>query len=76
MDIHFISTLTPDDEARYAPVVLAAVRAILDHLPISYAVRIRTADGRVFEHAGGDVSEPAVTPHATGPVLVHRASAS
>ena len=45
MDIHFISTLTPEDEDRYAPMVLAAVKALLDQMPISYAVRIVTANG-------------------------------
>ena len=50
MDIHFVSTLTPEDEARYAPLVLAAVKALLDATPISYAVRIATTNGLVFQH--------------------------
>jgi hypothetical protein len=50
MDIHFISTLTPEDEDRYAPMVLAAVKAILEPMPISYAVRILTANGLAVSH--------------------------
>jgi len=43
MDIHFVSTLTPEDEDMYAPTVLNAVRAILDAMPIAYTLRIETA---------------------------------
>jgi hypothetical protein len=75
MDIHFISTLTPEDEDRYAPKVLEAVKkAILDLLPISYAVRLTTANARVFQHARADevpgsrLSMPlvAAAPNGTG----------
>jgi hypothetical protein len=51
MDIHFISSLNPEDEDRFAPMVIGAVRAILDLLPISYTLRIETANARVFQHA-------------------------
>jgi hypothetical protein len=51
MDIHFISTLNPEDEDRFAPMVIGAVRAILDFLPISYTLRIETSNARVFHHA-------------------------
>ena len=75
MDIHFISTLTPEDEDRYAPMVLAAVRAILEPMPISYAVRIVTANGHSVQHTKSD--EPAEPPDAgltaarrSGPRLV------
>jgi hypothetical protein len=54
MDIHFISTLNPEDEDRFAPMVIGAVRAILDLLPISYTLRIETANARVFQHAKAD----------------------
>ena len=54
MDIHFISTLTPEDEDRFAPVVVGTIRAILDVLPISYTVRIQTTNGRVFQHTKTD----------------------
>jgi hypothetical protein len=51
MDIHFISTLNPEDEDRFAPMVIGAVRAILDFLPISYTLRIETSNARVFHHS-------------------------
>jgi hypothetical protein len=78
MDIHFISTLTPEDEDRYAPMVLAAVRAILEPMPISYAVRIVTANGHAVQHTKSDApAEPAdagVTPsRRSGPRLVAQA---
>ncbi len=69
MDIHFISTLTPEDEGRFAPMVLAAVKAILDPMPISYAIRIATADGRVFNHTKAEPLDDA--PHgASAPASV------
>ncbi len=55
MDIHFVSTLTPEDEDMYAPTVLNAVRAILDAMPIAYTLRIETASTRVYQHTKSDV---------------------
>jgi hypothetical protein len=55
MDIHFVSTLTPEDEDTYAPTVLNAVRAILDAMPIAYTLRIETASTRVYQHTKSDV---------------------
>lgn len=77
MDIHFVSTLTPEDEGRYAPLVLAAVKAILDPMPISYAVRIATTNGRVFQHTKTEAADDGAD-EAEDPVLasdLHRASA-
>lgn len=60
MDIHFISTLTPEDEDRYTPAVLNAVKAIVDMLPIAYTLRIATENGRVFQHTKSEVrTDPA-----------------
>lgn len=55
MDIHFVSTLTPEDEDQYAPAVLNAVKAILDLMPIAYTLRIETANSRVFQHTKSDM---------------------
>lgn len=55
MDIHFVSTLTPEDEDQYAPAVLNSVKAILDLMPIAYTLRIATANGRVFQHTKSEV---------------------
>ncbi len=74
MDIHFVSTLTPEDEDRYAPMVLAAVKAILEPMPITYALRVVTTNGLAVQHTKSDYPDEAVTagPAArrTGPRLV------
>jgi hypothetical protein len=73
MDIHFVSTLTPEDEDRYAPVVLAAARAILDQMNISYAVRIVTTNGTSVQHTRADTpaeGESPVLGRRAGPRLV------
>jgi len=79
MDIHFISTLTPEDEDRYAPMVLAAVKAILEPMPISYAVRVVTANGVSVSHTKADLPVEAADEAVTmarrqGPRLVPTAA--
>ena len=79
MDIHFVSTLTPEDEDRYAPMVLAAVKAILEPMPITYAVRIVTTNGLAVQHTKADQNEePAVAAASrrAGPRLVTGATRS
>jgi hypothetical protein len=75
MDIHFVSTLTPEDEDRYAPMVLAAVRAILEPMPITYAVRIVTTNGLTVQHTKAEIDAEAPEPPARrpGPRLVSAA---
>ena len=71
MDIHFVSTLTPEDEDRYAPMVLAAVKAILEPMPITYAMRIVTTNGLAVQHTKADhVEDPSAAARRTGPRLV------
>jgi hypothetical protein len=50
MEIHLVSSLTPDDENRLAPRVLAAIGGVLEELPVSYSVRIETATGTAIHH--------------------------
>jgi len=50
MDIRFISSLTPEDENGFAPALLKAISAILDHFPIAYTLRIETTGAHVFQH--------------------------
>lgn len=50
MDIRFISSLTPEDENRIAPGLLAAIASVLDRLPIAYTLRFETIGGRSFQH--------------------------
>jgi hypothetical protein len=58
MDIRFVSTLTPGDEDRFAPMVIDAVKAILDALPISYTLRVETTNARIFQHSKADSVRP------------------
>jgi len=45
MEIHLVSSLTPDDESRLAPQLLVAIERILDRLPVTYSVRVETSAG-------------------------------
>ena len=58
MDIRFVSTLTSEDEERVASVVLAALVALFEGLPIAYALRIETSGQKVF-HRTNTLSVPA-----------------
>jgi hypothetical protein len=51
MEIHFVSSLTTEDENNFAKALMDAVSALLDSLPIAYVVRIETGSHRVFEHS-------------------------
>jgi hypothetical protein len=65
MDIRFVSTLTADDEERVAGALLGALVALLDGLPIAYALRIETTSAKVFQRtnmsntSADDEDEPA-----------------
>ena len=78
MDLHFVSTLTPEDEDRYAPMVLAAVRALLEPMPIAYALRIITANGTAVQHTKAEATPgeaaPVTPSRRAGPRLVVSAS--
>jgi len=50
MNIRFVSTLTAEDEAHFAPALLRAVGSLLDQLPIAYTLRIETTGAEVFQH--------------------------
>jgi hypothetical protein len=50
MEIYLVSSLTPDDETRLAPRMLAAIAGVLEGLPVSYSVRIETALGNAIHH--------------------------
>ena len=51
MDVRFISSLTKEDEEHIAPVLLKALAAVLDQLPIAYTVRIETIGTQTFSHS-------------------------
>jgi hypothetical protein len=48
MEIRFISTLTPDDEARAADAICKAAASLLAPLSIAYTLRVSTTDGQIF----------------------------
>jgi hypothetical protein len=56
MDIRIVSSLTSDDEDVVAPALMAAIAALLAALPIAYALRIVTTDGRVWQQVNIDDS--------------------
>ena len=58
MDIHFISSLTPDDEDRLAPALLEALKPMLGLVPIAYTIRIRTASNAVYQHTRTELEHP------------------
>ncbi|HEY2434218.1 MAG TPA: hypothetical protein VGI12_16195 [Vicinamibacterales bacterium] len=58
MDIRFVSSLTAEDENRFAPALLKAIGAILDPMPIAYTVRIETTGSQVFQHTHTGTEEP------------------
>ena len=51
MEIHFVSSLTTEDENTFAKALIDAISALLDRLPIAYVVRIETGNHRVFEYS-------------------------
>ncbi len=57
MDIHFISSLTPDDEDRLAPAILEAIKPMLELMPIAYTIRIRTSSNTVLQHTRTELAE-------------------
>ncbi len=64
MDIHFISSLTAEDENAFAPALLKAVGAILDQFPIAYTVRVETTGAQVFQHTHHAFEPTAAPPFA------------
>lgn len=48
MEIRVVSSLTPDDEVRVAPVLLDELAQLLGRMPIAYDIRIQTTGDRVF----------------------------
>jgi hypothetical protein len=71
MNIRFVSTLTAEDEAHFAPALLRAIGSLLDQLPLAYTVRIETTGAQVFQH-----SHPAVDGHYGGETFDTHAIAS
>ena len=48
MEIRVVSSLTAEDEARVAPMLLGELAQLLAKMPIAYDIRIQTTADRVF----------------------------
>ena len=59
LEIRVVSSLTLDDEARYAATFLKMLAAVLDSVPTSYAIQVQLADGVVVQH-GTTLAPPAL----------------
>jgi hypothetical protein len=57
MEIYLVSSLTPDDESRLAPTVLAAIGVVLDSMAVPYAIRVRTTSGEALHRSRTDVPD-------------------
>ena len=66
MEIRFVSTLTADEEERVVNALPITVASLLEHLPITYALRIETATS-IFEftNLGPEVADEQPSPLAT-----------
>lgn len=67
MEIRFISSLTPEDEARVGAAICKAAAQLLAPLSIAYTLRVHTTDGQMFCEQSAELAPPAVAaaPSAT-----------
>lgn len=47
MHIHCVSSLSEDDEAVLAPVIVALLAAFFDEISVTYAIHAKTSDAQV-----------------------------
>ncbi len=69
MQIRLVSSLTPEDEERLAPDLLAALRAVLDSWPVSYSIRIEGMSKEFARHTQLSLAEPDSRSRAAGVAL-------
>lgn len=62
MEIRVVSSLTPDDEIRIAPVLLGELARVLGGMPIAYDIRIQTMGDRVFSYRRPSAGDSRVPP--------------
>lgn len=70
MEIRFISTLTPEDEARVAITICKAAEQLLATLAIAYTLRVRTTDGQMFCEQSPGLAAPATAAASPGVVAI------
>lgn len=51
MEVRFVSSLTSEDEERYAPALLAALSGLLGQTNLAYTLQIRTSGDKMFHHS-------------------------
>jgi hypothetical protein len=59
MEIRFISSLTPEDEARAGAAICKAAAQLLAPLSIAYTLRVHTTDGQIFCEQSEGLATPA-----------------
>jgi hypothetical protein len=67
VDIRLVSSLTDDDEDRFAAIVLSALVDLLNRQAIAYSVRIETDRGIVLQH--NQSVSPLAAPAGAAPPL-------
>jgi hypothetical protein len=60
LDIRIVSSLAPEDEARYAAAFVKVLATFLDSLSVRYAIHAELPDGEIVEHHPG--AAPAAPP--------------
>jgi hypothetical protein len=58
MDIRVVSSLSADDEDQLASAVLTTLASLLAALPVAYAVRLETTNGKVMQRTSLPPGEP------------------
>lgn len=58
LEIRLVSTLTPEDEARYARVFLKVISAVLEGVPVAYALSAELTNGEVVRLSERDAILP------------------
>jgi hypothetical protein len=58
VEIRVISSLTPDDEVRYAATFVKMIAAVLDDLSPTYAIQVTHVDGVLVHRGQGEAPVP------------------
>ena len=66
MEIRFISSLTPDDEARVGAAICKAAAHLLAPLSLAYTLRVQTTDGQLFCEQSPGLAAPVGAAVSTG----------
>jgi hypothetical protein len=53
LEIRVVSSLTSDDEVRFATTFLKVIAAVLENAAIAFAIQVQLRDGAVVHHTYG-----------------------